>query len=83
MADSVGVKTPVQMPPSRATGMVIGMSAPANALRRAGQPTHGRRSSPVRRATIVTVAINASAINRPGTTPPRNNAPTEASEFNA
>ena len=77
-ADSVGLKTPDQMPPSNITGNVKGSAARQSTSGTCDQDIFCPNDKLRFWAIMAIHIIKLNAISKPGTTPAKNNAPNEA-----
>ena len=77
-ADSVGLKTPDQMPPNSITGKVSGKAARQSTKGISDQEMDFPKGRLRWRAMKAIHSIKLAAINKPGTTPAKNRAPKEA-----
>jgi len=77
-ADSVGLKTPDQMPPKSITGKVNGKAARQSTKGNWDKDIFWPKGRLRWRAIIAIHSIKLAAISNPGTTPAKNKAPSEA-----
>src|SRR4051794_37797839 len=82
-AASVGVKIPENKPPNRTSGSVIGIRARPRIAGSFLNSTGNPFGNPRVRATTAIATMSDPAIKNPGTTPPRNSAPTDAPDRSA